>query len=213
MSVKAEVDLVSSNKIAYEIKQGENNKGKKIIPNENAGLVLLAIDLEQPSSCHQKYKVMDELHSDIFGRPGVTGARVVALWDAFQGINDALDQLDNKSFAHYTLTRYFLAYSVSRIIKDDPVGAKVMASLDLVVSNNKIGAFTSAFTELAILAANDLNAEISSDDDDHFDYKSDLKSSKWSKAMAARLLSQFKKDVARKKAESIEKVFGGLLKK
>jgi len=211
--LKAEVDTVSAGRIAYEIKQGEKNKGKKIIPNENAGLVLLAIDLEQPSSCHQKYKVMDELHSDIFGRPGVTGARVVALWNAFQGIDDALDQLDNKSFAHYTLTRYFLAYAVSRIIKDDPAGAKVMANLDTVVSNGKLDDFTRAFTEVAILAANDLNAEISTDDDEHFDYKSDLKSSKWSKTMAARLLSQFKKDVARKKVDSIEKVFGGLLKK
>jgi hypothetical protein len=211
--IKAEVDKVSSGKIAYEIKQGEKNKGKKIIPNENAGLVLLAIDLEAPSSCHQKYKVMDELHSDIFGRPGVTGARVVALWEAFQGIDVALDQLDNKSFAHYTLTRYFIAYAVSRIVKDDPVGAKVMASLDAVVSNSKLDAFRDAFTEIAILAANDLNAEISGDEDEHFDYKSELKSSKWSKSMSARLLSQFKKDVARKKVDSIEKTFGALLKK
>lgn len=81
--LKAEVNAISSGKVAYEIKQGESNKGKAVLSNESAGLILLAMDLLQPWSCHQKYKVMDELHSDIFGRPGVTGARILAFWECF----------------------------------------------------------------------------------------------------------------------------------
>ena len=59
--------MVSEDSVAYEIKQGEVNKGKSLLSNEYAGLILLAMDLAQPWSCHQKYKVMDELHSEIFG--------------------------------------------------------------------------------------------------------------------------------------------------
>lgn len=209
--LKAEVSNGSDGTYAYEIKQGENNKGKNIISNENAGLVILAMDLEQPWSCHQKYKIMDDLHSDIFGRPGVTGGRVIALWNSFSSIDHALEQIENKQFAHYTLTRYFLAYAVSRIIRDDPVGAKVMASLDTVVSNGRLGDFVDGFSTLAVAAANDLNAEIAGSDDDHFDYKAELKSSKWCKAMAARMLAQYKKDVGRKKADPIANVFGKTL--
>jgi len=211
--LKAEVDIASSGMSAYEIKQGENNKGKQVISNESAGLVTLAMDLEQPWNCHQKYKIMDDLHSDIFGRPGVTGGRVLALWKSFHAIENALEELDNEQFAYYTLTRYFLAYSVVRIIRENEVGAEVMANLDTVATNGNLEKFVEAFAGLATAAANDLNAEIASDDDEHFDYKNELKSSKWCKQTAARLLAQYKKDVQRKKAEPISTIFKGMLTK
>ena len=211
--LKAEVDAASKSHYAYEIKHGEDNKGKSIISNENAGFVLLAIDLEQPWSCHQKYKIMDDLHSDIFGRPGVTGGRVLALWKCFHSTDDALKELDNEPFANYTLTRYFLAYAVGRIIKDDPVGSSVMSNLDAVAAGGKLPDFVAAFAGLAAAAANDLNAEIASDDDEHFDYKNDLKSSKWCRQTAARMLAQYKKDVSRKRADPISKIFKDMLSK
>lgn len=211
--LKAEVDAASGGAYAFEIKQGENNKGKQVISNESAGLVILAMDLEQPWNCHQKYKVMDELHSDIFGRPGVTGGRIIVLWDCFHAIEEALGELDNELFAFYTLTKYFLAYAVVRIIRDDDVGAKVMANLDLVIANGNLQKFVEVFTNLAKAAANDLNAEVTTDDDDeeHFDYKNDLKSSKWCRQTAARMLAQYKKDVQRKKADPISKLFKEML--
>jgi AIPR protein/Restriction endonuclease len=202
--LKAEVSAVTGGKFAYEIKQGEDNKGKSIISNENAGLVLLAIDLKQPWSCHQKYKVMDELHADIFGRPNVTGARVLALWDSFNAVIPALDEIDNKQFAHYTLTRYYLAYLVASIIRSDPVGAKVMDNLDKVVENGKLTDFVAAFGQWAVVAA---------DDDEIFDHKTHLKSAKWCRSTEARILAQYKKDVARKKAEPIAVQFQSLLVK
>lgn len=209
--LKAEVDTVSGGEYAYEIKQGEQNKGKDVISNENAGLVILAMDLEQPWNCHQKYKVMDDLHSDIFGRPSVTGARVLALWKSFHAIGDALGQLDNKPFAQYTLTRYFIAYAVTKIIRDDPVGAEVMENLDTVLEKGRLDDFVEAFSNLAVAAANDLNAEVAEDDDEHFDYKTELKSSKWCKQTANRMLAQYKKDVGRKKADPIANIFGKMV--
>ncbi len=209
--LKAEVEAASGGTVAYEIKQGEDNKGKAVISNESAGQVILAMDLEQPWNCHQKYKVMDDLHSDIFGRPGVTGGHVLVLWKSFQSIDKALSQIDNEQFAHYTLTRYFLAYAVCRIIRDDPVGAEVMDKLDTVLAKGRLNDFVEAFSNLAIAAANDLNAEVDNDDDEHFDYKTDLKSSKWCRPTASRMLAQYKKDVGRKKADPIANIFGKML--
>ena len=209
--LKEEVNKATSGNYAYEIKQGERNRGKEIISNESAGLVLLAIDLEQPWNCHQKYKIMDDLHSDIFGRPGVTGARVVALWKSFQALDDALTQLDSLQFANYTLTRYFLSYAVARIIRDDPVGAKVMADLDAVVEKGRLDDFVEAFASLAVAAANDLNAEVADADDEHFDFKTDLKSSKWCRQISTRMLAQYKKDVGRMKADPIANIFAKMV--
>ncbi|MFC3213856.1 AIPR family protein [Novosphingobium panipatense] len=209
--LKVEIEECSHGTSAYEIKQGENNKGKRVISNEMAGLVILAMDLEQPWNCHQKYKVMDDLHSDIFGRPSVTGGRVLAFWESFQALGAALEELDNELFGQYTLTRYFLAYAVVSIIRADELGAEVLANLDTIAANGKLNNFVAGFENLAVAAANDLNAEISDDEDDHFDYKNDLKSSKWCRQTAARLLAQYKKDVRRKKADPIAEMFDGLL--
>lgn len=209
--LKVEIENISEGLVAYEIKQGERNKGKEIIPNEAAGLVLLAADLEQPWSCHQKYKVMDDLHSDIFGRPNVTGSRVLALWRCFQSIAKALPKIENTSFANYTLTKYFLFYSVMGVIKDDPTGANILKSIDQVVKDGKINNLADGFSTLAINAAIDLNAEISPEDDEYFDYKNLLKSQKWCKSMSAKLIAQHKKDVLRDKADSVKDVFKQLL--
>ncbi|WP_081750625.1 AIPR family protein [Paracoccus pantotrophus] len=209
--LKAEVDKASAGKIAYEIKQGENNKGKEVISNEVAGLVLLAADLKQPWSCHQKYKVMDDLHSEIFGRPSVSGARVVALWKCFQKVSEAFPHLENKSFANYTLTKFFLMYAVMEIIRDSAEGRDVLASLDKIVADGHIDYLANGFLVLAENAAIDLNAEIASEDDDYFDYKNDLKSPKWCRAMSAKLLAQHKKDVRRDKAEPVGKAFESIL--
>ncbi|MFG6534809.1 AIPR family protein [Sulfitobacter sp. 1A16787] len=209
--LKAEVDKVSSGAVAYEIKQGENNKGKEIISNEAAGLVLLAADLEQPWSCHQKYKVMDDLHSDIFGRPGVTGARILALWKCFQEISGALGGLDNKSFANYALTKYFLFFAVIQVIKNSPEGLQILNSLGKFSESDQLDELTAGFATLAENAAIDLNAELAPEEDEYFDYKNDLKSQRWCRAMSAKLLAQHKKDVRRSKAESVAEAFDGLL--
>lgn len=71
-----------------------------------------------------------------------------------------------------------------------------------------------SFSGLAIAAANDLNAEVAAEEEEqegNFDYKRQLKSPKWCRAVAGRVLAQFKKDVARKKAEPISKIFDGML--
>lgn len=209
--LKMEVDKTSGGKVAYEIKQGENNKGKEVIANEAAGLLLLAADLEQPWNCHQKYKVMDELHSGIFGRPNVTGARVLALWRCFQEIPTSLDNLDNRSFATYNLTKYFIFYAVIEVIKADQDGLKLLRSLDEIAAKGGIDELAKGFSILAQNTAIDLNAEIAPEEDEYFDYKNELKSQRWCKTMSAKLLAQHKKDIRRDKAETVTNIFKELL--
>jgi hypothetical protein len=79
--------------VAYEIKQGEVSKGKAVLTNESAGLILLLMDLAQPWSCPQKYKVMDELHSDIFGRPDVIGTKILGYRECFSVVESIDDNL------------------------------------------------------------------------------------------------------------------------
>jgi len=199
--LKAEVRTASKGAIAYEIKQGESHGGKEVINNESAGLILLAMDLAQPWSCHQKYKVMDDLHSDIFGRPDVTGARVIGYWRAFQAVVKALDAIDDKHFAYYNLTKYFLAYAVVILIRTESDGVTMLNNMRGILSADRMVEFTNIIDDLARSLALDLNAEIV--DDEEFDYKNELKSPNWCRKISAKLVAQYKKDVVRKRASSI----------
>lgn len=201
--LKAEVSAVSNDTVAYEIKQGEDNKGKSVLSNEQAGLILLAMDLAQPWSCHQKYKVMDDLHSDIFGRPDVSGSRILGYWECFKSIEMALDAIEDKHFAYYNLTKYFLAYAVVSLIRTDSVGVAMLTNMKGIFSSGRLPELVELFGSLAKTLAVDLNAEIVGEDAESFDYKNELKSPAWCKKISARLIAQYSKDVMRKKAESI----------
>ncbi len=201
--LQAEVRVVSNDTVAYEIKQGEVNKGKSVLSNESAGLMLLAMDLAQPWSCHQKYKVMDELHSDIFGRPDVTGARILGFWESFKAVESALDSIEDKHFAYYNLTKYFLSYAVVNLIRTDPAGVDMLQNMEKILESKQSQALVEVFEILAKSLALDLNAEVVGDAVETFDYKNELKSPNWCKRMSAKLVAQYSKDVMRKKADPI----------
>lgn len=208
--LKAEVRAVTKDAVAYEIKQGEVNKGKEVLPNELGGLILLAMDLAQPWSCHQKYKVMDDLHSDIFGRPDVTGARLLGYWKCFNAVESGLEAINDQPFAYYTLTKYFLAYAVVSLIRTDPVGEAMLQNMGNILAAGRLPEVVELFRTLAKSLALDLNAEVVGEEGEIFDYKNELKSPTWCKKMSAKLVAQYSKDVMRKKAEPIGELCANL---
>lgn len=212
--LKKEVEQYKIGNFSLQVKQGETvNKGYTNISNETAGLALLALDLGEPWACHQKYKVMDDSYSKIFGRPDITGAKIIGLHSALASITEALDSFDDQLFGHYTLTKYFLGYAVAEIIKDDPTGKKVYNNIHTIVQSGKLPAFLEVFKDLASTTVSDLNAEVEDlrEGDEGFDYKRDLKSPKWCRTMSGKLRAAYAKDVKRRKAEPVAKLVEGLL--
>lgn len=203
--LQREVSKVDAGQYAYEVKRGEVNKGKIVISNEEAGLALLALDLGEPWACHQKGKVMDESHSRIFGRADVNGSKVVALHSAIACCTPALEEIDDTTFAHYALTRYFLSSVVASILKTDPIGQSMFENLGDVVDAGELDPLLSIFSTLATTTAMDLNAEVIelTESGELFDYKKDLKSPNWSRTMIGRLTTAYQKDVKRSKATSV----------
>jgi hypothetical protein len=209
--IKKEIGALNFKNYAYEVKRGEANKGKVAISNEDAGLALLALDLGEPWACHQKYKVMDESHSKIFGRSDVTGAKVVLFFDLIATVVNHSDDFDDDLLGHYALTKYFLGYAVSEIVKESEIGRKLFSAPDKIVKENKTDAFIAVFSDLVATTIDDFEAEVSEQEEDGtFDYKRDLKSPKWCRSMANKLKAAYKKDVKRKKAIAIDELFKAL---
>ncbi len=209
--LKAEIEA-SGYDLSYEVKRGEKLTGP-VLDNEDAGLILLAMELGEPWSCHQKYKIMDESHSKIFGRPDVTGWKIIGLYELFSTLDNVIDQFDDKSFGQYTLTKYFLAHAVSQIICSSESGQKAFYDFEKIIKDGKLKEFCEVFESIARTSVNDLNAEIAEQSEAQtFDYKSDLKNQNWSKSMAGRLLASYRKDVIRKKAEPVDKLLDPIIK-
>ena len=110
----------------YRIKRGENPAwpSDKVIENELAGLILLAFDLKDPSSSHQKYKLFDEFHADIFGRPEVNADRIVILHDLYESVANTMNTMTNRLFGSYKSTRFFLVYLVREALEGDNKGKR-----------------------------------------------------------------------------------------
>ena len=114
----------------YRIKRGEHPDWDKssIIENELLARIILAFDLDKVEAWSQNYKLFDDLHGELFGRPEVNADRVVFLFEAYGAITSQLDLLTDKLFARYTLTRWLLIYLVKQALMGDDKGRKLCAN-------------------------------------------------------------------------------------
>jgi len=125
--LQSEIGDEYKGKFVYRIKRGEHPEWEKdaklqVIDNELAARILLAFDLREPWSCHQTYKLFDELHSRIFARPGVSGDRVVTLYNVYEIVISKLSLLENQLFARYGLTRFLALYLLRQALETDEAG-------------------------------------------------------------------------------------------
>jgi len=183
----------------FEIKRGEQAPtGAKVITNDEIGRAFLAFDVQEPWSAHQIYKVFDEKYAEIFGRPEVTAQRVIFLHRLMDVVDQSLPKLKNRPMASYTLTRYFMLYLLSEILRDNDASRPYVANPALL-TELQMEEFLGKCTEILKTVVVDLNVESKSVD---FDYKSILKSPRQGGELAQKILASYEKDVEREKAET-----------
>lgn len=192
-----------SDRYFFEIKRGETSpKDREVISNDAAGRALLAIDLQEPWSCHQIYKIFDEKYAEIFGRIEVNASRIIHAMRLMDVVEDRLEGIDVKPLAHYALTKYFLVSVLSKILKDDEASNAIMKD-PTSLPKDRVEDFYNRCSDIVVSLVIDLNYEVSEKGSD-FDYKADLKSPKQSGELTSKLLKSYTKDVARGKAASFK---------
>ena len=183
----------------FEIKRGEKAPtGAKVITNDEIGRALLAFDVQEPWSAHQIYKVFDEKYAEIFGRPEVTAQRAIFVHRLMGVVDQSLPKLKNRPMASYTLTRYFMLYLLSEILRDNDASSPYVAKPALL-TEPQMEEFLGKCAEILKTVVVDLNVESKSVD---FDYKSILKSPRQGGQLAQVILASYEKDVEREKAET-----------
>ena len=203
LRLKAEFEQSFAN-YSFEIKRGEYAPtGKTIISNEDAGRLLMAFDLNEPYSSHQIYKVFDEKYGDIFGRPEVTAARIVFLFNVFDIIKESLKHLNNEAMAGYALTRFFMLNVLRHIMeKSEFAQALITSKSDLDDEANRERLLFQVPAVLSDLIV-DFNYEIG-EEGDTLDYKRDLKSPERVRTWRNRLLASYEKELKKGKASKFE---------
>lgn len=200
----------------YEIKRGESTDGAVVITNEEAARLLLAFDLQQPWSCHQSYRLFDELHSEIFGRPEVSATRIVAVWSLHEAVIASLPSLNDKIAGSYRLMQFFLLFVLRNALELDEAGKKFLANPAEIFESIgvvKLKEVTKCIVEDLIV---DLNAEVEDRfaNSNPFDYKRELKSPTAVRGMLRQILPSYQKAIKRDRATSfgveVEKIKANL---
>lgn len=205
--LKEEMNLVCGGAFDLEIKRGEKGRdGAEVITNEEAGRLLIASDLNEPYSCHQVYKLFDDKYADIFARPLVSAWRIVLLHKIMKRVEASVKEIDHKPLSKYGLTRFFVLSCIFSLIQEDKVTRNLMYNPKEVFERKIDCTFCRAVSDILKTIIVDLNYEVI-EMGESFDYKGDLKSPNKVADLRGKLLTSYKKDVARGKAAS----FGSLL--
>lgn len=190
-----------STEFFFEIKRGEVAPASKtIISNEALGRAMLAMDILEPWSCHQIYKVFDDKYADIFGRKEVNATRAIFIMRLMWLIESNLDSIEVKPLAHYALTKYFLAFLLSKILRKNETTQQFMRDPSTLPKERETEFLTKCGAIISTLII-DLNYEVKQKGS-AFDYKAEFKSPKQVEEWQSLLIRSYEKDVARKKAES-----------
>lgn len=195
----------------YRIKRGEADGPSITIDNDEAGRLLLAFDLGQPWTCHQSYKILDELHSEIYARPEVNAQRIYVVHSLGNIVIKSLDKIDNKLFGSYRLTRYFLVHLLRLALEEDAEGKLFCKNPATYLAESggldRIKAAASSVIRDLII---DLNAEVKDRDakGNPLDFKRELKSPNAVRDLAKSIIPQYQKAVARDRASSFGTEWG-----
>jgi hypothetical protein len=193
----------------YEIKRGEiPTAGATVIPNETAGLLLMAFDLKEPWATHRKGQVFDERHADLFGKPTVTADRIVLCQVIAEAVDAALPKVNNQLFAQYLLARYFLVYMIRNILENDGLADDILKNPGKFVRTKKDRAH---FRQCLDTIVNDLVIDLNGEVDDYgeaFDYRDKLRDSTWAKDLSKKIVADHLKQVARKRIKSFTEEWG-----
>jgi len=189
----------------FAVKRGETLGEGKIISNEDAGRILLTFDLDEPWNSHQKAQIFDEYYSKIFGRPEVNALRIILTYEIMSVVEEQLHQIDNKQYAFYSATKYFLLNVISKIMQKDEIGKAIYSNkLNIVSDSNNLNEFKRIVTD--ILKNNiivDLNYFLKEEANATFDYKKVSKNTTELQALGNVLLKDYEKELKRAKTRSI----------
>jgi hypothetical protein len=209
-SSKLNTTTCSAIRSVYTIKRGEAVAGAEL-HNEYAGQLLLAFNIRQPWSAHQKYKVFGELEGEIF-RYGVTAAHIRLVQTIADEVDDLIHGIENERIQKYGLTKFLIVYLIGEALRLEEDGKILLRDPLLYLrtkqSNPKAqkreAGVVKQIRELINFVITELNYFIADQGGDAYDYKSEFKSPKQVGLIRTEIIKAYEKDKFRKRLASFK---------
>ncbi|WP_083294510.1 AIPR family protein [Burkholderia plantarii] len=189
---------------SYEVKRGEPQAEDTVwISNEEAGLLLIAFDLQEPWTTHRKYQIFEDRYAEIFGRPDVTADKIVFLHLLAGVLREKLPTLKNQLIGKYVLTIFVMLLAIRRILDQDAVGKDMISAPEKYVRATETRKRFHKMME-SIVSALVIDLDVETQDlAADFDYRGKLRDREYVVALVNALVASHRKDVMRNKTPSI----------
>lgn len=202
LRLKAEFDQLYGEHSSYSIKRGESVSTSDL-KNEEAGRMLLALYLRDPTSTHQKYKIFGELESVIFSID-TTAPRIRLSQIICNLITQSKSKIQSERVAKYGLTTFVLLHLVGELLRHSQAGIELLrdpsqflrSSANPLAHEDKV---RNSIQELIDHAIVELNYYIKENGEENYDYKSEFKSTKSVDALRNAVLKAYEKDLGVKR--------------
>lgn len=229
--LQSEIANKYSKEYNYRIKRGEHpewdkDARKTVIENELAARILLAFDLKEPWTCHQTYKLFDELHSKIFGRQEVTADRIVVVYEIYEAAREHLPVIGtaHELFSKYSLTRFLLLYLVREALETSETGNALISRPSDFISEEKgrkrirysVGALAKTIAKMLgkeVERRNKSRQDLAGESADPFDYKRELKSPNTVRALQSTVIGTYENSVDNEFVPSFDRLWRDSKKK
>ncbi|GJD37918.1 hypothetical protein OICFNHDK_0357 [Methylobacterium bullatum] len=189
---------------SYEIKRGETPSEGESIPNEEAGLYMMAFDQKEPWGTHRKYEVFEDRHAALFGRPEVSADRIVMLRLIDNEIVNKLVLFRQGLIAKYKLTRYMIMYIFRELLNDDKKFNEIINNPEKFMRD---AGLRKRFCECIGGFIGDIIVDIDVESrrfGTDFDYRGKVKDAEWVKSLASSIQKDYEKNVIRGRQDTFE---------
>lgn len=198
LRLKSEFDALYGLYSTYSIKRGDQ-AGANDLKNEEAGRMLLAFYVGEPTSTHQKYRIFGDLESRIFSID-TTAPKVRLSQIIFQAVSAAKSKIKYERVAKYGLTTFVIMHLVGELLRFSAEGRKVMSSPDQHLRSAATpkadqGVLEARIGLLLEHAIVELNYYIKERGGEAYDYKSEFKSPKAVESLKDAVLKAYEKDL------------------
>jgi hypothetical protein len=180
----------------YRIKRGEHPEWEKgaVIENELLARIILAFDLDRAEAWSQNYRLFDDLHAEIFARPGLNAERAVFLYETYQAVKGKLGLMTDQNFAAYTLSRWLILYLVREALNTDELGTKLVANTQpFYAEESKRKRTKECVTYIVQRLVRLLNSEVErrKRSEQFWDYKKELKNKEVIGKLRAEIIARY----------------------
>lgn len=204
LRLKNEFDSLYGDYSEYTIKRGESVDALEL-KNEDAGRMILALYLGEPTSAHQKYRIFGDLEARIFSID--TNASRIRLAQLLTGeIYSLRSKIKEERISKYGLTIFILLYLVGCVLKESPDGNKFLkdpspylkSRLNVGNAQDKLLLSLRPIIDHVIV---ELNYYVKEHGGDSYDYKSEFKSPKAVEVLRNAVVKAYEKDLHNGRAQ------------